>query len=93
MLVQSIQKSDSVLYIWATQVALVAKNPPVNTGYIRDLGSIPVICLYMDVCVYFKLFFTLSYYKILQSIPMPSVCCITEVPCSLQCWGRPGGHT
>ena len=90
MLVQSIQKSNSVLYIWATQVALVVKNPPANTGYIRDSGSIPVICLYVCVCVYFKLFSTLGYYTP-ESIPMPSMCSITEAPCSLQCWGRP--HT
>ena len=59
MFVQSIQKSDSVLYMWATQVALVVKNPPANTGYIRDLGSIPVICLYMYVCVYISNYFPL----------------------------------
>jgi len=27
--------------LWAFQAALVVKNPPVNTGYIRDVGSIP----------------------------------------------------
>ena len=27
--------------IWASQVALVVKNPPANTGDIRDVGSIP----------------------------------------------------
>ena len=26
----------------ASQVVLVVKNPPVNTGEVRDLGSIPV---------------------------------------------------
>ena len=26
---------------WASQVALVAKNPPVNAGDIKDVGSIP----------------------------------------------------
>ena len=26
---------------WASQVALVVKNPPANAGDIRDLGSIP----------------------------------------------------
>ena len=26
---------------WASQVALVVKNPPANVGDIRDLGSIP----------------------------------------------------
>ena len=28
-------------YIWASQVALVVKNPSANAGEIRDLGSIP----------------------------------------------------
>ena len=27
--------------IWASQVALGVKNPPANTGDIRDVGSIP----------------------------------------------------
>ena len=27
--------------IWASQVALVVKNPPANIGDIRDVGSIP----------------------------------------------------
>ena len=27
--------------VWASQVALVVKNPPVNAGDIRDVGSIP----------------------------------------------------
>ena len=27
--------------IWASQVALVVKNPPANTGDVRDVGSIP----------------------------------------------------
>ena len=27
--------------IWASQVALVVKNPPANTGDLRDVGSIP----------------------------------------------------
>ena len=27
--------------LWAFQVVLVIKNPPANTGYIRDMGSIP----------------------------------------------------
>ena len=26
---------------WASQVTLVVKNPPVNAGDIRDVGSIP----------------------------------------------------
>ena len=26
---------------WASQVALVVKNPPANAGHIRDLGSTP----------------------------------------------------
>ena len=26
---------------WASQVALVVKNPPANAGYVRDVGSIP----------------------------------------------------
>ena len=26
---------------WASQVALVVKNPPANAGDVRDLGSIP----------------------------------------------------
>ena len=29
------------LIIWASQVALVVKNPPANAGDIRDVGSIP----------------------------------------------------
>ena len=29
------------LFIWASQVALVVKNLPANTGDIRDAGSIP----------------------------------------------------
>ena len=28
-------------FIWASQVALVVKNPPANAGDIRDVGSIP----------------------------------------------------
>ena len=28
-------------YFWASQVALVVKNPPANAGDIRDMGSIP----------------------------------------------------
>ena len=66
-------------------MALVAKNPPANTGYIRDLCSIPVMCLYMDVCVYFKLFSTLGYYKILQSLvpcPLCAVLLKSHVVCS-----------
>ena len=27
--------------VWASQVTLVAKNPPANTGDVRDVGSIP----------------------------------------------------
>ena len=27
--------------MWGSQVALVVKNPPVNTGEVRDAGSIP----------------------------------------------------
>ena len=26
---------------WASQVALVVKNPPANVGDVRDMGSIP----------------------------------------------------
>ena len=33
--------SLSVLYVWASQVALVVKHPPTNEGDIRALGSIP----------------------------------------------------
>ena len=29
------------IYISASQVALVVKNPPAKTGGIRDLGSVP----------------------------------------------------
>ena len=29
------------MYIWASQVALVVKNPPANAEDIRDWGSIP----------------------------------------------------
>ena len=33
---------NSLLYLfWASQVALVVKNPPANAGDIRDPGSIP----------------------------------------------------
>ena len=28
-------------FYWASQVALVVKNPPANEGDVRDLGSIP----------------------------------------------------
>ena len=28
-------------YSWASQVALVVKNPPANAGNVRDSGSIP----------------------------------------------------
>ena len=31
----------STIFIWASQVALVVKNPPVNAGDVRDVGSIP----------------------------------------------------
>ena len=27
--------------VWASQVALVVKNPPVNAGDVSDMGSIP----------------------------------------------------
>ena len=30
-----------LLFIWASQVALVVKNPPANAGDVRDTGSIP----------------------------------------------------
>ena len=30
-----------VLSIWASKVVLVARNPPANSGDIRDSGSIP----------------------------------------------------
>ena len=30
-----------ILYLMASQVALVVKNPPANAGDIRDMGSIP----------------------------------------------------
>ena len=33
--------SEFMLYLWASQVALVVKNPPANAGNIRDMGSIP----------------------------------------------------
>ena len=33
--------SEFMLYLWASQVALVVKNPPANAGNIRDVGSIP----------------------------------------------------
>ena len=29
------------IFIWASQVVLVVKNPPVNAGDLRDVGSIP----------------------------------------------------
>ena len=29
------------MYTWASQVALVVKNPPANVGDIRDVGLIP----------------------------------------------------
>ena len=29
------------IFIWASQVVLVVKNPPVNAGDVRDVGSIP----------------------------------------------------
>ena len=29
------------IYIWASQVALVVKNPPANVGDTGDVGSIP----------------------------------------------------
>ena len=31
---------SSYIFIWASQFALVVKNPPANTGDIRDMGSI-----------------------------------------------------
>ena len=33
--------NDYLFCIWASQVALVVKNPPANAGDVRDLGSIP----------------------------------------------------
>ena len=33
--------NDYLCCIWASQVALVVKNPPANAGDVRDLGSIP----------------------------------------------------
>ena len=32
---------SSKAYAWASQVALVVKNPPANAGNILDMGSIP----------------------------------------------------
>ena len=31
----------SIIFVWASQVALVAKNLPASVGDIRDAGSIP----------------------------------------------------
>ena len=33
--------TDSWRHPWASQVALVVKNPPANAGGIRDVGLIP----------------------------------------------------
>ena len=32
---------QSYLYIWVSQLTLVAKNPPAKAGDVRDAGSIP----------------------------------------------------
>ena len=37
---EKILKRNSI-YVWASQVALVVKNPPANAGDARDMGSIP----------------------------------------------------
>ena len=34
-------KREGIYVFWASQVALVVKNPPADAGDIRDLGSIP----------------------------------------------------
>ena len=34
-------KNKGLSFIWASQVALVVKNPPTHTGYVRDMSSIP----------------------------------------------------
>ena len=40
--VQGVAKSQTRLTCaWASQVALVVKNPPANAGDIRDSGSVP----------------------------------------------------
>ena len=33
--------SEPLLCLWASQVALVVKNPPANAGVVRDTESIP----------------------------------------------------
>ena len=33
--------NNEKMYFGASQVALVVKNPPANTGDVRDVGSIP----------------------------------------------------
>ena len=37
---KQLSSSSSIVSIWASQVALVVKNPPAHTGDKRDLGSI-----------------------------------------------------
>ena len=32
---------ETLISVWASQAALVVKNPPANAGDIRDMGSIP----------------------------------------------------
>ena len=32
---------ETLISVWASQVALVVKNPPANAGDIRDVGVIP----------------------------------------------------
>ena len=37
---EKILKRNSI-YVWASQVALVVKNPPANAGDARDVSSVP----------------------------------------------------
>ena len=34
-------KNKGLSFLWASQVALVLKNPSTHTGYVRDMSSIP----------------------------------------------------
>ena len=49
----------NLLIYWASQVALVVKNPPTNAGDVRDKGSIPGS---EDISFFFK---DISSYKII----------------------------
>ena len=42
------KKGMSYIMPWASQVMLVVKDPPANSGHIRDVGSIPGLGSFLE---------------------------------------------